>query len=92
MDVAKIVSETAQLDGFDLSPNCFGAKEWLPKNLTLTGGFDALVSLPEDLRGKYDIVHIRAFASIIKNNNVEPLIKTLLGLLSKCKLTVATVI
>lgn len=75
--------ETTQLDGYDLSPNCFGAREWLPKNVTLVGGFDALKPLEEDLKGKYDVVHVRAFASIIKNNNVKPFVETLVGLLSE---------
>jgi 2-polyprenyl-3-methyl-5-hydroxy-6-metoxy-1,4-benzoquinol methylase len=77
--------ETAQLDGYDLSPNCFGSKEWLPKNVSLVGGFDALQPLKEELRGQYDIVHVRAFASIIKNNNIAPFIQTLTGLLSKSR-------
>jgi 2-polyprenyl-3-methyl-5-hydroxy-6-metoxy-1,4-benzoquinol methylase len=75
--------ETSQLDGYDLSANCFGAKEWLAKNVTLTGDFDALKPLHESLKGQYDIVHIRAVVSIIKNNNVKPLVETLMGLLSK---------
>lgn len=75
--------ETTQLDGYDLSPNCFGAKEWLPKNITLTGGFDALQPLSEELKGKYDIVHVRAFASIPKNNDIAPFIQTLMGFLSE---------
>jgi SAM-dependent methyltransferase len=77
--------ESAQLDGYDISPNCFGAVEWLPKNISLTGGFDALQPLKEELNGKYDVVHVRAFASIIKQNNVGPFIQTLMGLLSKYK-------
>ena len=75
--------ETAQLDGYDLSANCFGAKEWLPKNMKLMGGFDAMKMLDEELKGQYDIVHVRAFVSIIKNNNAKPFIETLFGLLSK---------
>jgi 2-polyprenyl-3-methyl-5-hydroxy-6-metoxy-1,4-benzoquinol methylase len=74
--------ETTQLDGYDLSSNCFGAKEWLPKNVKLVGGFDALKPLNEGLKGLYDIVHVRAFASIVKNNEVKPFIETLKGLLS----------
>ena len=74
--------ETTQLDGYDLSPNCFGAKEWLPKNIKLVGGFDALKPLDEGLKGQYDVVHVRAFSSIVKNNSVAPFLDTLKGLLS----------
>ena len=83
--MARIVPATVELDGFDISDSGFGAKEWLPKNVTLTSAFDATSKepLPKNLQAKYDVVHIRAFASIIKNNNVEPLIANLLGMLSR---------
>lgn len=79
--------QTTQLDGYDLSANCFGATGWLAKNVTLTGDFDALKPLDASLRGQYDIVHIRAVVSVIKNNNVKPLVETLVGLLSELRST-----
>lgn len=38
--------------------------------------------LPEHLIGAFDIVHIRAIASAVKGNAVEPLLKNLVKMLS----------
>lgn len=75
--------EPAQLHGYDISPNCFGAREWLPSNVRLVGGFDAMGELEEGLRGVYDVVHVRAFVSCVKNNEVKPFLETLKGMLSE---------
>ena len=40
-------------------------------------------TLPEEFVGKYDVVHIAIFATIVKDNNPEPLLKNLLRMLSK---------
>jgi hypothetical protein len=38
--------------------------------------------LPEHLVGAFDIVHIRAIVSVVKDNAVEPLLKNLVKMLS----------
>lgn len=38
--------------------------------------------LPEHLVGAFDIVHIRAIASAVKDNAVEPLLKNMVKMLS----------
>ena len=44
---------------------------------------DAFTSdLPEHLVGAFDIVHIRAIVSAVKDNAVEPLVKNLVKMLS----------
>jgi len=83
LEVARQVPSTAQLYGFDITDSNYPAKEWLPENVTLTGSFDAISSapLPKELEGAFDVVHIRAFTSIVKDNKVDPLIKNLLSML-----------
>jgi len=71
-----------KLDGFDISDLQFPVKEYLPENVSL-GTLDIFDDIPEDLINKFDIVHIRAFALIIKFGNPGPLLKNLLKLLSE---------
>lgn len=72
----------SELDGFDISADHFPAKEWLPSNISL-GRCDALTEIPEHLVGRYDIVHIRTFAIIVKNNNPRALLSNLIKMLRK---------
>ena len=76
-----MLPKDAEYHGFDLSPTNFPAKEWLGENIT-THLLDAFMpDLPEEWVGKFDIVHIRAILSAVKDNNVEPLIKNLVKML-----------
>lgn len=82
LDVATTVPKSVQLHGFDISDGQHPAKEYLPDNVRL-GVFDALADdIPEHLRGVYDVVHLRFFALIVRNNNVQPLIRNALRMLS----------
>ncbi|KAL2820635.1 hypothetical protein BJX63DRAFT_427961 [Aspergillus granulosus] len=71
---------TVQLDGFDITDAQFPPKEWLPHNVRLKK-LDILAPMPEELRGRYDIVAIRFFSLIVKNNDVDTLLGNLLSLL-----------
>lgn len=73
---------TTQFDGFDVSADYFPAKEWLPANVSLEV-VDAFADVPEHLIGKYDVVHIRAFVVIVKNNDPTKLLSNLIKMLSK---------
>jgi hypothetical protein len=46
--------------------------------------------LPEHLVGAFDIVHIRAIASVVKDNAVEPLLKNMVKMLSMTPLSSMT--
>ncbi|KAI0179704.1 S-adenosyl-L-methionine-dependent methyltransferase [Hypoxylon sp. FL1284] len=72
---------SAQLDGYDIKPTYFPAAAHLPPSVTLKK-LDVLERpLPEDMVGAYDVVHVRAFASIIHKSNLTPLLSTALALL-----------
>ncbi|KAK7999699.1 hypothetical protein PG990_012299 [Apiospora arundinis] len=58
---------SAQLDGFDINPTNFPDPAFVPVSVTLKK-LDILVkTFPSDLNGVYDVVHIRAFDSVITN-------------------------
>ena len=81
IEVLPVLPKDTEYHGFDLSPTNFPAKEWLGENIT-THVLDAFTpELPEEWDGKFDIVHIRAITSAVKDNAVEPLIKNLVKML-----------
>ena len=83
IELSKKVAPSAQLDGFDISVDQYPVKEWLPKNVSLHT-LDALSSLPENLVGIYDIVHIRLFCLVIKSREeLRTLTRNLIGMLSE---------
>ncbi|KAH8891772.1 S-adenosyl-L-methionine-dependent methyltransferase [Thozetella sp. PMI_491] len=72
---------SAQLDGFDINPVNLPAAHLLPESVTLKT-LDVLARpLPEELVGAYDVVHVRAFTSIIINEDLGPLLSTAQALL-----------
>ncbi|SPO04708.1 uncharacterized protein DNG_07393 [Cephalotrichum gorgonifer] len=72
---------TLQLHGFDINPLYFPAPQFLSKSITLKN-LDVLARpLPADLQGTFDVVHVRAFSSIIRNGDVSPLLTSALDLL-----------
>ena len=73
---------TVKLDGFDVTDAQFPPKEWLPANVTLNT-LNILDPVPEYLLGKYDVVNIRYFALVVKNNNILGLLKNLISILSE---------
>lgn len=65
---------STELLGFDIAPVNFPASAFLPSNVKLSV-LDLLSGdLPTDLVGSFDIVNIRAFASIPKNNDPSAVI------------------
>jgi len=69
------------MSGFDISSAHFPATDNLPDNITL-GTLDSFIdTIPEAMIGKFDIVHVRAFAAVVKNDNPGPLITNALKML-----------
>ncbi|KAI3390869.1 hypothetical protein diail_8467 [Diaporthe ilicicola] len=64
----------AQLDGFDINPVNFPDSAFLPPSMSLKK-LDILAKpLPAALIGVYDIVHIRAFVSLIADADLTPVL------------------
>ncbi|KAI1130956.1 S-adenosyl-L-methionine-dependent methyltransferase [Nemania abortiva] len=71
----------AELDGFDVNEILFPAPAFRPPWVSLKK-LDILAKpLPEELIGAYDIVHVRAFVSVIKHAETTPLLSTVLAML-----------
>lgn len=68
-----------QCDGFDISLAQCPPKEWLPLNVDFWA-WNMFGEAPEDLIGKYDVVHIRLVVCVVDKDPV-PLIKNLAKLL-----------
>ena len=60
----------------------FPAKEWLPDNITLRR-LDVLEPISEDLKGKYDLVHVRLFLAVVQNHDPAPILRNLMDMLSQ---------
>ena len=71
---------SAQLDGFDNCVDQYPPKEWLPSNVSLQA-LDICEGIPEELLGKYDVVHVRHFLLVV-NDDPLILLKNLVALLS----------
>lgn len=72
---------TAELEGFDKNPVNFPAAKFLSSSINLKE-LDVLANpLPQELIGVYDVVHVRAFSSLIHKGDIGALISTVLSLL-----------
>ncbi|CEN62960.1 hypothetical protein ASPCAL09588 [Aspergillus calidoustus] len=71
---------SVQLNGFDITDAQFPPREWLPPNVRLEK-LDILGPVPQELRGRYDVVAIRFFSLMVMDNDVSILLGNLLSLL-----------
>ncbi|MCJ1261079.1 hypothetical protein MMC22_000943 [Lobaria immixta] len=69
-----------QLDGFDIDLTQAPPKEWLPSNTRLRH-WNIFDDTPDDLLGKYDIVHVRLIVLVVRNSDPRPVIRNLVKLL-----------
>lgn len=83
LDIARTLPSSAQLDGFDIDISDCPHEQWLPPNVTMRQ-LDALGEIPEHLVDVYDIVHLRLFQVVVKDNNPGPLLRNMLRMLSTC--------
>lgn len=75
---------SVQLHGFDISGDQFPLKELWPQNVSL-GLLNSLTEPPEALFEQYDVVHLRMWASNLRQSDTLSLInhvKTLLSMIS----------
>jgi hypothetical protein len=79
IEVAKR-NESIKVHGYDIDLSQAPPKQWLPSNVDL-GEFDALAELPEHVKGRYDVVHVRLFLCVIRDNDPKSVIRNLMGML-----------
>ncbi|KAM0797593.1 hypothetical protein BDR22DRAFT_824216 [Usnea florida] len=80
LDLARTLPPTAQLDGFDIDISDCPPEQWLPRNIKMRY-LNALGEIPAHLVGIYDIVHLRLFQVVVKNNDAGPLLRNMLKML-----------
>ena len=85
LDLARTLPPNAQLDGFDIDIDDCPHEQWLPPNVTMRQ-LDALGEIPEHLAGMYDVVQLRLFQVVVKDNDPGPLLRNMLRMLSGCSL------
>ena len=81
-EVLSHLPPSTQIDGFDISAEHWPAEEWLPANVSLRL-FDVFENVPEHLVGRYDIVHVRAFVIVVRDNDPTVVLRNLIKMLSR---------
>ncbi|KAI1344668.1 hypothetical protein F5Y15DRAFT_384 [Xylariaceae sp. FL0016] len=74
------VPDDAKLEGFDISSDLFPPKSELPSNITLGIG-DAKQPFPEEMYGKYDLVHVRLLVAAMNPEDWDVTVRNLVPLL-----------
>ncbi len=80
-DLASRLPQSVRLEGLDVSFDATPPPQWLPGNVTLRE-WDLKYEPPEDLIGSYDVVHIRNFALVLMDDDVQKVIGRLFKILS----------
>jgi hypothetical protein len=80
-DLVDEFSATVQLDGLDISFDAAPPGDWLPHNMSLHR-WDIKAEVPEHLVGVYDVVHVRHFAFVLQEHDLNGVLDNLLTLLS----------
>ncbi|KAI0390636.1 S-adenosyl-L-methionine-dependent methyltransferase [Xylariaceae sp. FL0594] len=79
-ELAKTLPAKAELVGLDYDTTKFPAADKLPSNVKLGYG-NAFEPFPEELRGSFDVVHLRLFVFAVKRGQSLPLLENLITLL-----------
>ena len=73
---------TVRLDGFDISDEQFPKGDPYGENVSLSK-LDIFQPVPEYLRGKYDVVHLRYFMGVATDESMQVAVDNLNAMLSK---------
>ncbi|KAL8818343.1 MAG: hypothetical protein Q9191_007962, partial [Dirinaria sp. TL-2023a] len=71
----------AEVDGFDISLDQLPPQDHLPKNIKF-GLLNILEDVPQQLQGRYDIVHCRMMSLVLTTGDPVPMFRNLLSMLS----------
>lgn len=82
LDVAEELPPTAELQGFDIDISQAPATGFLPANVTMTP-LDIFKPLPKDLESKFDVINLKLFMLVVKDNDPSAVVKNLTRMLSK---------
>lgn len=76
---ARLVPQ-ARLTGYDISLEQCPPAEWLPRNMRLET-WDVFDAPREDMRGAFDVVHVRLLFVVVRDEDPRPVIRSLMRLL-----------
>lgn len=82
MDLATQVHPTTKLDGFDINLSQGPPRPWLPRAVSVSK-LDLFQDPPDELVGKYDIVHVSLVVCFVDDSQVKDVVRRLSMLLSK---------
>lgn len=64
-----------------MSTEQYPPKEWLPGNISLKS-LDIHKPIPDELRGVYDLVHVRLLVAVLRDGDLIPVVENLFAMLS----------
>ncbi|KAK6838348.1 hypothetical protein RU639_000664 [Aspergillus parasiticus] len=79
-DLAEELPKSARLDAMDISFAATPLPEMLPSNMSLHH-WDVKTDVPEHLVGVYDVIHLRFFAFVVQEHELDAVLDRLLKLL-----------
>ena len=81
MDVAQCVPPSMELVGLDNDLRQSPPQVWLPSNVKMLQ-WDAFLEVPKDLFESFDVVVVRDFMIVVRENDPTALLQNILKLLS----------
>jgi hypothetical protein len=82
LDLAPQVHPTTKLDGFDINLSQCPSPAWLPSAVSVSK-HDIFQDPPEELVGRYDIVHVSMVICFVDDSQIKEVVRRLMMLLSK---------
>ncbi|KAI0016502.1 S-adenosyl-L-methionine-dependent methyltransferase [Xylariomycetidae sp. FL0641] len=79
-DLAPRLPKTVKLDGLDVSFAAAPPPKWLPSNVTLHR-WDVNEAVPPEFAEQYDLVHIRNFAFVLRDEDIPRVLGNLVRLI-----------
>ncbi|KAK0506831.1 hypothetical protein JMJ35_010744 [Cladonia borealis] len=79
-ELTRELPSSTQFDGYDISDLQYPSVSWYGPNTTLSK-LDIFKPLLEELKEKYDVVHLRFFMTVASDDNVDVVIENLKGML-----------
>ena len=82
LELAEKVPETVKIEGLDINLDLLPQQSWMPDNVSFRV-FNLLKDIPEDLVGRYDIIHIQLIMVFVLDHSFQDVFNKLLKMLSK---------
>lgn len=81
-ELARDLPSTVQFDGFDIFDEAYPPSRWYGDNVSLSK-LDIFKPLPEELKGKFDVVALRFFMCVATDDRIQIVVDNLAAMLSE---------